>query len=359
MSQPSEGLTSGSVQPYNTKIYISATQLLLHQQIHTCIYNPAKMDSPNPWNLAQSHSGLVSAGAHSLFLSVAGPPRDPLKPVVLVESGIADCSNAWPALVRLVSQFARVYTYDRAGWGRSSNIDSSTGLRTATAIANELSSLLQAVGVTGPYILVGHSYGGILVREFFALRPRDCVGFVFVDAVMEDDLKINWPYPAMHGMLGSLDMFEVTGLVNRTKLTPEEWEAFEQGEHQPRNGESSAAEFGALRQTGEDLVAKHQLQNYALEDRPVSVIRAHRELDWQKVYEAGLREGNGTDEQRRTLGDFLKRMGDICRENQTKQLKISRNSRMVEVPDCGHQVNQERPDVVADEIKWILESYVG
>ncbi|OKL63645.1 hypothetical protein UA08_00504 [Talaromyces atroroseus] len=317
------------------------------------------MDSSNPWNLARSHSGLVSVGTHSLFLSVAGPPREALKPVVLVEAGIADCSNAWPALVRLVSQFARIYTYDRAGWGRSSSIDTSTGPRSATAIANEFSALLRAAGVAGPYILLGHSYGGILVRELFALKPHDCVGLVFVDAVMEDDLKIDWPYPAMHGMLGSLNIFEVTGLVKRTKLTPEEWEAFEQGEHQPRNGESSAAEFAALRQTGEDLEAKRQLQNCALEDRPVSVIRAHREMDWQRVYEAGLKEGNGTEEQRKILGDFLKIMGDICRENQTKLLKLSRKSRMVEVPDCGHQVNQERPDVVADEIQWMMESYVG
>lgn len=324
------------------------------------------MTSSNPWNTAPSHSGHISINGASLFLSVAGPPRDDSSPIVLVEAGIADCSNAWPAVARFVSRFARIYTYDRPGWGRSDSINSAVDadVRTASVIAKEYVALLQAAGVlTGPYILVGHSYGGILVREFLALRPLNssCVGIVFVDAVMEDDLQIAWPYPALRAMLGSgsaaLDLFKTTGLVDKTQLTPDEWEAFLQGENQDRHGESSAAEFGGLRQSGEDLVAKKQLEYCVMGDRSVSVIRAHRENEWRRIYEAGLEAGNGTEEDRRTLGGFLEGMEDIIRVNQRKLLKISRNSREVDLVDCGHQVNQERPDVVADEIKWILESY--
>jgi pimeloyl-ACP methyl ester carboxylesterase len=310
------------------------------------------MELSNPWTEAPSHTGLVSVGTHSLFLRVSGPPREPQKPVVIVEAGFSDCSTAWPAVERFVSSFARIYTYDRAGWGKS---DSSTAPRTAEAIAAELSVLLQAAGVSGPYILVGHSYGGILVREFVNLRRKDCVGVVFVDSVIgESDLT--WPFASMTAMLGSLDRFDVVGLTKSTKLTPAEWEAFMNSEKQDRFSESSKAEYGEIPQSLKILESRKQMENKVLKDCPVSVIRGYRDLDWQKYYEAGLKAGNGTAEQRDTMKIFLDGITDTYEIHQRRLLELSSNSRMVQATDSGHQVNQERPDVVADEVKWVLEN---
>ena len=79
-----------------------------------------------------------------------------------------------------IGRFARVLSYDRAGLGWS---DPATQPRTLANIVEELRSLLHAAGVAPPYILVGHSFGGLVVRYFAAQHPEEVAGILLVDAV--------------------------------------------------------------------------------------------------------------------------------------------------------------------------------
>jgi pimeloyl-ACP methyl ester carboxylesterase len=124
--------------------------------------------SSNDWN-SGSHSGLLSIGTHSLFLTASGLLRSGGAPAVIIEAGAGDHDLSWAAVVRLISPFARCYSYDRAGLGRS---EDSPSERTAEVIAGELSLLLRAAGVEPPYLLVAHSYGGIMAREFFGIERK-------------------------------------------------------------------------------------------------------------------------------------------------------------------------------------------
>jgi len=81
---------------------------------------------------------------------------------------------------REVAQFSRAVSYDRAGHGWS---DATSEPRTARQIAKELHALLNAAGVPGPYVLVGHSFGGYVVRAFADLYRHDVVGMVLVDSI--------------------------------------------------------------------------------------------------------------------------------------------------------------------------------
>jgi pimeloyl-ACP methyl ester carboxylesterase len=86
-----------------------------------------------------------------------------------------------------VSKFARVCSYDRAGYGWS---DSGPEPRSSLQIAHELKQLLQASGERGPYVLVGHPMGGYDIRVYTSQYPNDVVGIVLVDASHEDqDLR--------------------------------------------------------------------------------------------------------------------------------------------------------------------------
>ena len=307
--------------------------------------------SLNEWTQALSTQGLVSIGTHSLFLSAAGPPRAPSQPVVIIEAGQGDSSEAWPAVMREISAFARVYSYNRAGYGQS---ESSSSPRTAENIASELSALLDATAVQGPYILVGHSYGGILTREFIASRQGDCAGLVLVDAVQEDDLKYEWPFPALMAVKGSLDRHEVIGLTATSKLTPDEWEAFVQVSAEDSANATAEKEFEELPGSVQNLELKKQFDTCAFGDRPVSIIKGSHVSDYEKIYEAGVRAGNGTPEQRETLKRFIEKIDEVWERNQKRQLDLSRKSRMVYANKSGHQVMQQQPELVAEEVKWIL-----
>src|SRR6266581_6918088 len=101
-------------------------------------------------------------------------------PTVVFESGMGASCLSWTLVQPRVAQFSRAVSYDRAGHGWS---DPPHGPRTARQIAQELHTLLDATGVPGPYVLVGHSFGGYVNRAFVHLYPNEVVGMVLVDSV--------------------------------------------------------------------------------------------------------------------------------------------------------------------------------
>ncbi|WP_293378229.1 alpha/beta hydrolase [Phenylobacterium sp.] len=100
-------------------------------------------------------------------------------PTVLLESGYNAGSNAWGKVVPRIAPVTRVCAYDRAGYGFS---DPGPMPRDGAAIARDLDYGLQAANISGPFVVVGHSAGGLYARLFAARRPKDVVGLVFVDS---------------------------------------------------------------------------------------------------------------------------------------------------------------------------------
>jgi pimeloyl-ACP methyl ester carboxylesterase len=122
---------------------------------------------------------LVDIGGRRLFLSSSGKGS----PTVILEVGLGDISSAWNNIQRSVARFARVCTYDRAGLGRS---DPAPTPRTCHDMVLDLHTLLVNARVSPPYVLVGHSFGGMNVRLYASLYPQEIAGMVLVDAVHEE-----------------------------------------------------------------------------------------------------------------------------------------------------------------------------
>lgn len=112
-------------------------------------------------------------------------------PTVVLESGLLHGAQDWVLVQTEVSKFARVCSYDRAGYGWSKY---RSGPRTSTEIAEELAATLVAAGEQPPYILVGHSLGGILVRRFATIYFGKVAGMVLVDSSHEQQL-MHFPPP--------------------------------------------------------------------------------------------------------------------------------------------------------------------
>jgi pimeloyl-ACP methyl ester carboxylesterase len=128
----------------------------------------------------------VQAGQVMLNIDCSGDRKSPANPEVILDSGIGVPAVGWIKVQPEVAKFARVCSYDRAGYGWS---DEGPEPRTSLQIATELKTLLNAAGEEGPYVLVGHSFGGFNVRMFAKLYPADVVGVVLVDAAHEDEEK--------------------------------------------------------------------------------------------------------------------------------------------------------------------------
>jgi pimeloyl-ACP methyl ester carboxylesterase len=124
---------------------------------------------------------LVDVGGYRLHLHVTGEPRG--RPTVLLDAGIASCSAHWAWVQGALAPFTRVVAYDRAGLGWS---DPGPRPRDAHQSAAELRTALERAGIGGPYVVAGHSYGGLVARAFADRYPDDVVGMVLVDASHPD-----------------------------------------------------------------------------------------------------------------------------------------------------------------------------
>ncbi len=119
---------------------------------------------------------LVDIGGCRLHLNRQGKGE----PTVVLEAGIAGSSLGWALVQKKIAAFTTVCSYDRAGLGWS---EGCVLPRTATQLANELHALLERAGIEEPFILAGHSFGGLLIRVYAHLYPQQVAGLVFVDPV--------------------------------------------------------------------------------------------------------------------------------------------------------------------------------
>jgi pimeloyl-ACP methyl ester carboxylesterase len=123
----------------------------------------------------------VDVGGYHLYLQCLGTGS----PTVMLEAGLDSPTEVWSLVQPAVARITRVCAYDRAGLGGS---DAGPRPRTSATIATALHTLLRRAGISGPYVLVGHSIGGFHVRVYAHRYPDEVVGVVLLDASHPDQL---------------------------------------------------------------------------------------------------------------------------------------------------------------------------
>ena len=251
----------------------------------------------------------LEAAGHRLL--VPDSPGSAGKPLVICFHGSGEsCSPTWDELADMImTQIGlRVLLYDRGQLQQPKPEQATADLR-AYLLREKLS---------GPYILIAHSYGGAFARTFMNHRnlrgdtaPDDIVGAVLVET----------------GQEGGLD---------------------------PR-------------------LEKAQYARCVLGARPLSVVRGNSFLyKWNELEAAEDRArretsdgailvglgGASSEEGLRLQREMLQRSDEEDERLKKKQLGLSRNSRYVHVPDAGHNVIRDRPDIVAAEVDWVLNCVV-
>jgi pimeloyl-ACP methyl ester carboxylesterase len=271
-------------------------------------------------------------------------------PTVVVDAGNGDFSLSWRRVQTQVAESVRICTYDRAGYAWSST---SPHPRTARQVAQELHALLIKAGETGPYILVGHSLGGLHVRMFADMYPDDVAGMVLVDAAHKDQWDRLPPEYAQFTaqqttqmrvmeLLARFGALRILAGLGGEDALPEQIQAIPADLRdtyltmisQPDYFRTAIDEFDVIDETVEQV---RQIGD--LGDLPLVVLTAAENVDAQTLERMGL-----------TPEDIQ----PLWTELQQELAALSTNSTQLIAQDSGHHVHLDRPDSVVAAIAQVI-----
>ncbi|MGB9464410.1 MAG: alpha/beta hydrolase [Candidatus Acidiferrum sp.] len=292
----------------------------------------------------------VSLGPAFDNLSLSIDCRGQGGPTVILDSGLGVPAVGWNPVQTEVAKFARVCSYDRAGYGWSG----ATALpRTSAEIVKELHALLEAANEKGPFILVGHSFGGFNVRVYNGQYPADVAGMVLVDASHEDQNE------RMAPVIQAFMKKSIDDLKRQQKLAPllirlgvARFAQRNQGEApgvskefgkemlylqlQPKFIDASAAEMGSFAESANEVRAAGNLG-----DKPLIVLTAGKSADAAQL-PAGFPKKEFDDFHEIWVNDL-----------QVRESQLSTHGKRIMVPDSDHMIPFERPDTIVAAIREV------
>jgi len=219
--------------------------------------------------------------------------HDSANVTVILDAGYGDDSTSWNPLVEDVSKLANVFLYDRAGLGQSEN---SSHPRTSQNMVQELRRLLVETNTRPPYILVGHSFGGVNMQLFATEYEADVSGLILVDVTPKD---------------------------YRERFLPTMSPDFQQAYQQQFVREGNYEEF---------IESLQQLQETHMTLRlPVIVIAA------------GKKDHYSPESQR------------LWNDMQKELTQISSDSKFVLADTSAHYIQRDQPEVIVDAIRRLVE----
>lgn len=271
-------------------------------------------------------------------------------PTLILEAGLGDDWLQWRRVQPALSQISRVCSYDRAGYGGS---DPQPGPRDSIHIADELHGLLQQAGISGPIVLMGHSAGGLHIREYASRYPDGIVGLVFVDASTPDQFRVlpaeltapddlRWPkietflgFERVRGRCGQHDWTGRGTVPSDSRLLAAEMRA--------DDCELSVLNTTAREEEAFRASCREAGQTGPFPNLPILIFSEdplHRPPDWEpaRLFPVFARTWN-------SLQEGLK--------------QLSPRSRRIIATGSSHYVQIDRPDLVIAEVGHMIRSIQG
>jgi pimeloyl-ACP methyl ester carboxylesterase len=265
-------------------------------------------------------------GGRKMYLECLGTGS----PTVVLVAGLRGSAEDWniderPRVFPKVAKFTRVCAYDRPGTpvgekpSRSDPVPQPTTAATAVA---DLHALLSTAGEAGPYVLVGHSYGGLIVRLYASIYPEDVSGLVLVDALTE-------------------------GL--RDAETPEQWAI--QRKLMEGDVRESLVLYPALERNDPDRSFDQVRSAAPLRPLPLIVLSADR--PWGPQIPSMIAEG-------KLPADIPPDFGYVTdaaqKQAQERLAKLVPNAKHITNTNSGHEIHKEQPQLVIDSIRQVVDA---
>ena len=286
--------------------------------------NNARNDEHTPEDTSRSRSAgdrsvRVDVGGYHLVLHAAGTGW----PTVVLEAGGGLASDTWDAVWEPLTRLTHVVRYDRAGLGVS---EAAPAPCTYHDMVSALYALLQGAGIAGPYILVGHSMGGVLVRVFAEQYPTAVVGLVLIDAVHPQQ---NQRALALLPPQRADESPELAGLRRNLRLIRDPATTTLDDDPNRVNWYTSEAQAQALG---------------TLDDLPLVVLTQGRPLAFPPDFP--------TD-----FADYIAHAyHPMFQELQADLARLSSRSKHVIAQHSGHMIHQDEPELVVASIREVVEA---
>ncbi|KAK0108200.1 hypothetical protein ONS95_003022 [Cadophora gregata] len=310
------------------------------------------MAQQTDWNTGDKN-GLVDIGTTRLYLQVCGPDRIPNQTIVLIIPGLGCCASSWAAVVRLLRPHMRVVIYDRAGLGKS---EPSQRRPNMCNILRDLKKLLEVTHIKPPFLIIAHSWGGVLAQQFIATSPPgNFSGLVLVEANNEHTLKIlDWRVFVEWVNLFDIDYPKTLRIESRHRMLPVEWTEYLQDENGDGHKAQAKAENAEYALSFPLLAANHPLdrQEPLLGAKPVSILVGTNGRDLSMMYDTAVSRGFGTPDEVAYFKRWAANFGEIDFRLQSEATKLSTNHKVVQGPEnSGHNPHLTEPDAVAELVK--------
>ena len=290
---------------------------------------------------------LVDVGGFRLHLSCLGKGS----PTVVMDAGGGAPSITWGLVPSQIAKFTRVCTYDRAGFGWSDpNLKRP---RTSQQSVEELHLLLTKADIKPPYVLVGHSLGGVNMRLYASQYSEDVVGLVLVDSSHENQVTPemskrvriqSWLYLILRiasrfgivrfvGQMNLLSILEdVKQEIKKYPLAVQSlFDTFKSFCYRPRYWAAASSELANIERSLKDIRAVSSLGNLPL-----------------IVLSQGSKDPEVSDER-------VQRWASL----QLDLTKLSSNSQRIVAEDSGHLIQLDQPELVVDAVQQIVQPYLN
>lgn len=339
------------------RILLTLFALIVLLAIGGAIYNAVanSRDAARFPQQGKSYPLGAEFGGTTLNLDCSGPAATPGSPTVILDSGLGVPAVGWKFVQPEVAKFARVCSYDRAGYGWSS---AGQMPRTSLQIVKELHALLGVAGEKPPYVIVGHSFGGYNIRVYNGQYPAEIAGMVLVDASHEDQVSRMPPelqefqrkevesqkwQLRMAPLMIHLGIARLMANDQGAEMLPKDFrDEIKYLQLQGKFLDATASEFGSFEESAKEVRAAGTLG-----DKPLIVLSAGKDVD-PKVLPAGFPV--------KAITEFH----DIwLKDLQVKEAHLSTRGKQIIVPDSTHMIPFERPERVTAAIQEVWEAAKG